>query len=137
LIDEAGLTILTWQRFRKGFHRKMRVLPAFCAKCSVSETLKDFTAMNWQVYMILCSDESFYTGITTAVERRFRQHEQGRGAKYFRGRKPLEIVYVESGHTRSTASRREAAIKALSRAEKSLLLDSELNEKQRQQSKYK
>lgn len=84
--------------------------------------------MNWQVYMILCSDNSLYTGITTGVERRFRQHEQEVGAKYFRGRKPLEIVYLESGHTRSTASRREAAIKALSRAEKSLLPDSALNE---------
>ncbi len=90
--------------------------------------------MNWQVYMVLCSDSSLYTGITTAVERRFRQHEQGHGAKYFRGRKPLGIVYLESGHTRSTAAKREAAIKALSHANKSLLLDSALNEIQRQHS---
>lgn len=92
--------------------------------------------MNWQVYMILCSDESFYTGITTAVERRFRQHEQEVGAKYFRGRKPLEIVYLESGHTRSTAAGREAAIKGLSHADKSHLPHSALNElKCRQENK--
>ncbi len=84
--------------------------------------------MSWQVYMILCSDNSLYTGITTAIERRYRQHRQGNGAKYFRGRQPLEIVYLESGHTRSTAARREAAIKALSREEKGLLPGSALNE---------
>lgn len=84
--------------------------------------------MNWQVYMILCTDNSLYTGITTEIGRRFRQHAEGRGARYFRGHQPLEVVYLESGHTRSSAGRREAVIKAMSRAEKSLLLDSTLNE---------
>jgi putative endonuclease len=84
--------------------------------------------MNWQVYIILCSDNSLYTGITTEIERRFRQHCEGRGARYFRARRPLKVVFLEKGHTRSTAGKREAAIKALSRAEKTLLLDSALNE---------
>ncbi|MDD2462756.1 MAG: GIY-YIG nuclease family protein [Desulfobulbus sp.] len=84
--------------------------------------------MNWKVYMILCSDNSLYTGITTNIERRFRQHNERRGAKYFRGRKPLALVYLESGHNRSTAAKREAAIKALLRVDKSQLLDSPLNE---------
>ncbi len=75
----------------------------------------------WQVYIILCSDRSLYTGITTNIERRYRQHKEGNGAKYFRGRDPLDIVYLENGHTRSTAAKREAAIKALSRAEKAVL----------------
>lgn len=74
--------------------------------------------MNWQVYIILCSDDSLYTGITTDMERRFLQHEQGRGAKYFRGRKPLRVIYREDGHSRSSAARREAGIKAMNRPDK-------------------
>jgi len=77
--------------------------------------------MNWQVYIILCSDDSLYTGITTDLERRFRQHGTGKGAKYFRGRRPVRVVYFESGHSRSSAARREAEIKAISRGEKLLL----------------
>lgn len=78
--------------------------------------------MKWLVYMILCSDDSLYTGITTDLQRRFGQHASGRGARYFRGRKPLRVVYQESGHTRSTAGRREAEIKALTRADKFMLI---------------
>ena len=74
--------------------------------------------MNWQVYIIHCSDGSFYTGITTDLERRFRQHASGHGAKYFRGRQPLHIVYHEQGHSRSSAASREAQIKTMSRTEK-------------------
>ena len=80
--------------------------------------------MNWQVYIILCSDKSLSTGITTDMERRFRQHQEGRGAKYFRGRQPLRVVYLENGHCRSTATRRETRIKAMSRLEKALLVKS-------------
>ncbi len=78
--------------------------------------------MNWQVYVILCSDNSLYTGITTDLARRLRQHAEGRGAKYFRGRRPEKVVYLETGHTRSTAGKREAAIKALAPADKRLLV---------------
>jgi putative endonuclease len=74
--------------------------------------------VNWQVYIILCSDNSLYTGITTDMERRFLQHAQGRGAKFFRGRRPLRVVYREGGHSRSSASSREARIKAMSRPDK-------------------
>lgn len=84
--------------------------------------------MNWLVYIILCSDDTFYTGITTDLERRFDQHALGLGAKYFRGREPLRVVYREGGHTRSSASRREREIKDLTRAEKSILIFSERNE---------
>jgi len=84
--------------------------------------------MNWQVYIILCTDNSLYTGITTDLERRFRQHADSQGAKYFRGRRPGEVVYLECGHTRSTASKREAAIKKLLRADKLQLIASNSNE---------
>jgi putative endonuclease len=72
--------------------------------------------------MIRCSDESLYTGISTDVERRFTQHAEKKGAKYFWARSPKKLVYVEGGHTRSSASQREAAVKKLSRAEKLLLI---------------
>jgi putative endonuclease len=78
----------------------------------------------WWVYIILCDDDSLYTGVSTDPERRFREHLQHpRGAKYFNGRKPQAIVYREPGHTRSSASKREAAIKKLPRPAKLLLLD--------------
>jgi putative endonuclease len=76
----------------------------------------------WQVYIIICSDNSLYTGITTDIERRFRQHKEGRGAKYFRGRQPLQVVYLENDHCRSSASRREVQIKTMNRADKALLV---------------
>lgn len=83
--------------------------------------------MNWLVYIIRCSDNTLYTGITNNLERRLSQHATQRGAKYFRGRQPEEIVYVENGHDRSSASRREAEIKRLERTEKMSLISSEMN----------
>lgn len=77
----------------------------------------------WQVYMLLCSDGSLYTGITTAVARRFAQHLAGTGAKFFRGRQPLRVVYLEAGHDRSSASRRELEIKKLRPAAKRALVN--------------
>ncbi|TPQ26868.1 GIY-YIG nuclease family protein [Methylomonas koyamae] len=76
----------------------------------------------WSVYMIECCDGSLYTGITTDVQRRFRQHQAGLGAKYFRARRPLNIAYLEGGHDKGSASRREAAIKKLTRAQKLVLI---------------
>ncbi len=84
--------------------------------------------MNWQVYIVICSDNTLYTGVTTDVERRLRQHQSGRGAKYFRGRQPLKLIYLESGHNRSTAIRKEAGIKKMERSKKCLLIASDTNE---------
>jgi putative endonuclease len=82
--------------------------------------------MDWTVYIICCDDSTLYTGVTTDLERRFREHrDHPRGAKYFNGRKPLEVVYSETGHTRSSACKREAAIKKLSRDEKLRLISSD------------
>ena len=78
------------------------------------------TESSWQVYIIEADDGRLYTGVSTDVERRFNEHQEGglRGAKFFRGRKPLRVVYLEVGHDRSSAHQREAAIKKLSRARK-------------------
>ena len=78
---------------------------------------------DWSVYIILGSDESLYTGITTDIERRFEEHRTGKkGAKYFNGRQPVSVVFRETGHSRSSASRREAEIKGFSREHKQKLI---------------
>jgi len=86
-------------------------------------------ASNWLVYIIGCDDGRFYTGITTDLARRWREHSGlPQGAKFFRGRKPAQLLYVENGHDRSSALRREAAIKRLPRKAKELLLITSLNQ---------
>lgn len=73
----------------------------------------------WFVYVIRASDDSLYTGVTTDVQRRFNEHcGVVRGARFFRGRQPLEVVYTESHPDRSSAQRREAVIKKLTRDQK-------------------
>lgn len=86
--------------------------------------------MTWYVYIILCSDDSLYTGISNDVDSRFRQHVAGQGAKYFRGRRPKRLVYLEGRHDRGSASKREYVIKQLKRAEKWRLIASQANELQ-------
>lgn len=83
--------------------------------------------MRWVVYIIHCSDESLYTGITNDVSRRFKQHAVLKGAKYFRGRQPQQLVYLEPGHNRSSAAKREIEIKKISRKEKWRVIASDLN----------
>jgi len=85
-------------------------------------------AADWYVYMVLCTDNSLYTGITVDIERRIDQHATKRGAKYFYGREPQHVKYLESKHTRSSASRREALIKRMRRPEKNRLIASASNE---------
>lgn len=73
------------------------------------------------VYLLKCKDGSLYTGITTDVERRFREHKSGRGGRYTRAKGAMKIVYAERHKNRSTASKREAEIKGWPRARKSAL----------------
>ncbi|MEE2729424.1 MAG: GIY-YIG nuclease family protein [Pseudomonadota bacterium] len=78
----------------------------------------------WYVYILRCADDTLYTGITTDLARRAREHGEGRaGARYTRVRRPVQLVYSETVANRSEAARREAAIKKLSRAQKLLLLE--------------
>ncbi len=79
--------------------------------------------LNWSVYIIEANDGSFYTGITTDVSRRFTEHENGKkGAKFFNGKRPVRLLFTEDGHNRSTASKREAQIKAMTRLQKESLV---------------
>ena len=76
----------------------------------------------WYLYVLRCGDGTLYTGITTDVERRLEAHRQGRGAKYTRGRGPLELAYQEECGTHSEALKREYAVKRLTREEKEDLI---------------
>ena len=70
------------------------------------------------VYILRCKDGTLYTGVTTDVTRRVRDHATGRGARYTRGRGPFAVVHVEEIGPRGDALRRELAVKRLPRAEK-------------------
>ena len=76
------------------------------------------------VYMLRCKDGSLYTGWTNDLEHRLAMHSNGRGAKYTRGRGPLELVYSEELPDKEAALRRECAIKKLRREQKLALLQS-------------
>ena len=78
--------------------------------------------MFWYVYMLRCGDGTLYTGVTDDVERRLAAHRAGKGAKYTRGRGPLELVYQEQVPDKSAALRREYQIKRLPTQEKEGLL---------------
>ena len=75
------------------------------------------------MYILRCADGTLYTGVTTDVQRRFNAHQTGKGAKYTRGRGPLELVYREECLGKGAALKRELAIKGLSRDEKLKLIE--------------
>ena len=76
----------------------------------------------WCVYILRCKDDTLYTGVTDDFEKRLAAHRAGKGAKYTRGRTPLEPVYLEACEDHSAALRREYAIKQLTRAQKTELI---------------
>ena len=79
--------------------------------------------MSWYVYILHCRDGTLYTGSTPTPARRLALHQAGKGAKYTRGRSPLTLVYLEPLPDRSSALRRERAVKRLPRAEKLALCE--------------
>lgn len=79
---------------------------------------------SWTVYILRCADGTLYTGITRDLARRIQEHNQGRGAKYTRGRSPVELVFTTPCNSRSEALSREYAIKKLSLKQKINLIQS-------------
>ena len=92
--------------------------------CKQGDDLNSANSGNWLVYIIRCDDGSLYTGITNNLDRRYKQHVNKQGAKYFRGRCPVEVVYLEQGHSRGSALQREIKLKALRQKEKLSLIAS-------------
>ncbi|CAN5277529.1 GIY-YIG nuclease family protein [soil metagenome] len=74
--------------------------------------------MTYFVYILLCSDDSFYTGISNNVEKRFLAHQNGVGASYTKSHKPIKIIYKEECGDRSSALKREVQIKKLTKSQK-------------------
>lgn len=77
---------------------------------------------SWQLYLLRCGDGTLYTGIALDARKRLLMHQSGRGAKYTRGRGPLELVYTETCPSHSHALRRELEVKKLTREEKEALI---------------
>ncbi len=82
------------------------------------EKKQDAGPAAWFIYLLRCGDGTLYCGIALDVEARLKQHQEGKGAKYTRGRGPLELVYREACETKAEALRRERAIKRLRREAK-------------------
>lgn len=78
--------------------------------------------MNY-TYILKCSDGSLYTGWTNDMEKRLKAHNEGRGAKYTRGRTPVELVHVEEFDTKEEAMKREYAIKHMNKKQKERLIE--------------
>jgi predicted GIY-YIG superfamily endonuclease len=76
----------------------------------------------WFIYILRCADGSLYTGITKDMERRCQQHNNGTASRYTRSRRPTKLVWQEAQPSRSSALKREAAIKAMTRQEKLTLI---------------
>lgn len=74
--------------------------------------------MRWFVYILLCEDNSLYTGSTNNLEKRFLDHQNGRGGRYTRSHKPVKLIYTEELATKSEALKREIEIKSWSRRSK-------------------
>lgn len=81
--------------------------------------------MSWFVYILRCGDGTLYTGVTDDVQRRLAAHRAGKGAKYTRGRGPLELVYTQKQPDKSAALRREFQIKKLTRPQKERLISAQ------------
>jgi putative endonuclease len=76
----------------------------------------------WFTYILLCRGGSYYTGSTNDVEKRFKDHLEGRGARYTKSHKPVKIIYREKFSTKSGALKREAEIKKWPRVKKEALI---------------
>lgn len=73
------------------------------------------------VYILRCSDKTYYTGYTNNLEKRIKQHNDGKGAKYTKGKRPVKLIYTEEFYDKSVAMKREYQIKQLTRKEKEKL----------------
>jgi len=78
---------------------------------------------DWNVYMVRCRDGKLYTGIATDVERRFAEHQSGKGAKYLRGRAPLKLAFKIKIGRRSLALKVERLIKRLPRFKRERIVE--------------
>ncbi len=84
--------------------------------------MNNINQKNWFVYILKCADDTLYTGCTNDVSARLKAHNQGKGAKYTKGRTPVKLIYVGEKLSHSQALQREYEIKQLTRQEKLMLI---------------
>ena len=84
------------------------------------------SSKSWVLYMLECNDGTLYTGITNDLHKRIKAHNEGQGAKYTKGRGPVQVVYTEDHPNRSLATQREIHLKKYSRQEKLNLIKPKL-----------
>ena len=90
-------------------------------RCDLAKSPTDMTA--WCVYMLHCADNTLYTGVTTDIDRRIREHNGSpRGARYTRHRRPVTLAWLEHADSRSEACRRERQVRHLARSRKNALI---------------
>jgi len=93
------------------------------------KSFKELSQAKWTVYILLCNDNSFYTGITNDINRRLLQHENGDGARYTRGRGPFKVIYKALFNNQSDALKEERRIKQLRKSSKIKLTNNYLSDK--------
>mgnify|MGYP000847670100 CR=1 FL=1 len=93
----------------------------------LSTLYRDYTLKNWIVYIVQCSDNSLYTGITNDLHKRILTHNKGKGAKYTRSRLPVVLKAVKEGLTKSEASKLEYQVKQQKKQNKIKFLTKELD----------
>ena len=93
------------------------------------KSFKELSQAKWTVYILLCNDNSFYTGITNDINRRLLQHENGDGARYTRGRGPFKVIYKALFNNQSDALKEERRIKQLRKSSKIKLTNNYLSYK--------
>lgn len=79
--------------------------------------------MKWTLYLLLCRDQTYYIGITTDLPSRIKTHNEGKGAKYTRGRGPVQLVWSKTGLTEGEARQKEIQMKKMTRSQKTVLID--------------
>jgi putative endonuclease len=90
----------------------------------MTDTIDNEEKPRWCVYLLECGDGTYYCGVTTDLERRIAQHNEGKGARYTRGRGPVTVAAVSPGCTRSVALKLEALVKKVGRCQKQQLVRS-------------
>ena len=103
-------------------HLKLTIIPIISYNIN-NKSKGEIMKINY-VYIVKCQDNTFYTGWTTDLVKRINAHNHGKGAKYTKARRPVELVYFEEYTEKSLALKREYAIKQMTRKEKELLINS-------------
>jgi len=103
------------------YKRMLRAMENKAAKKKPRKSVAQ-TAALWHLYILECGDGSLYTGVTTDIERRFSEHQEGTGSRYTRTRRPVVLVHQEECGSRSQALSRECAVKSLPRRRKDDLI---------------